>query len=66
MQITEQRGKYSYGYKMGTDRLKRQKIMLPVANDETPDYAYMEQYVKTQFDALKLQYLRWKMAMIGE
>ena len=46
-QITAQRGKYNYGYKMGTARLQRQKIMLPIENGQ-PDYAFMEDYMIQQ------------------
>ena len=45
-QITKQRGKYGYGYKMGTARLKRQKIVLPIDKNGNPDYEYMENYMK--------------------
>lgn len=45
-QIMQQRAKYSYGYKMGTGRLRRQYIQLPVNNLGKPDYEYMEQYIK--------------------
>lgn len=45
-QITHQRLKYGYGYKMGTGRLKRQKILLPVNINNKPDYNYMENYMK--------------------
>lgn len=45
-QITTQRGKYGYGYKMGTARLARQKIMLPINYKGKPDYQYMEQYMR--------------------
>ena len=45
-QITAQREKYNYGYKMGTARLKRQKILLPVTDDGAPDYDYMENYIR--------------------
>lgn len=45
-QITQQKDKYNYGYKMGTGRLKKQMIMLPTTDDGSPDYEYMEQYVK--------------------
>jgi hypothetical protein len=45
-QITRQRGKYGYGYKMGTARLKRQKILLPITSNGKPDYEYMESYMK--------------------
>lgn len=53
-QITRQRGKYGYGYKMGTARLKRQKIMLPVNDQNEPDYEYMENYMKQlEYEKLK-------------
>jgi hypothetical protein len=56
-QITRQRGKYGYGYKMGTARLKRQKIMLPINQNKEPDYIYMEHYMKNlEYRKLK-QYL---------
>lgn len=44
-QITSQKEKYNYGYKMGTGRLKRQKILLPINDKKEPDYKYMEQYI---------------------
>lgn len=40
--ITKQKGKYSYGLKMGTERLKKQRIMLPCTLNGSPDYEYME------------------------
>lgn len=43
--ITSQKDKYGYGYKMGTGRLKRQKIMLPFSDDEI-NYTYMENFIK--------------------
>ena len=45
-QITKQRGKYGYGYKMGTARLKRQKVMLPINGEKKPDYLYIENFIK--------------------
>lgn len=45
-QITKQREKYNYGYKMGTERLKRQIVLLPTNEEKTPDYKYMEKYTK--------------------
>lgn len=44
--ITGQKDKYGYGYKMGTGRIKRQKILLPIDSKEQPDYEYMENYIK--------------------
>jgi hypothetical protein len=45
-QITMQKDKYNYGYKMGTGRLKRQFFLLPVYQSGEPDYEYMDQYIK--------------------
>ena len=45
-QITAQRKKYSYGYKMGTARLMRQKILLPADDSGLPDYSFMSNYMK--------------------
>ena len=45
-QIMQQKDKYNYSIKMGTARLKKQKIMLPVDEHGTPDYSFMEQYIK--------------------
>jgi hypothetical protein len=59
-QISRQKGKYGYGYKMGTARLKRQKIMLPINEKNEPDYEYMENYMK-QVEYKKIQeYLNYK------
>lgn len=44
--ITHQRVKYGYGYKMGTARLKRQKIMLPIDKNGSPNYSYMIDQMK--------------------
>lgn len=41
-----QKDKYGYGYKIGTARIKRQKILLPVNQKNQPDYNYMENYIK--------------------
>lgn len=45
-QIMAQRKNYNYSRKMGTERLKKQMIMLPALYDDEPDYKYMEQYIK--------------------
>lgn len=36
--------KYQYGYKFSQNRIKRQKLMLPVDDKGNPDYAYMKLY----------------------
>lgn len=44
--ILMQKGKYEYGYKFNGERMKRQKIMLPVTSSSTPDYAFMSKYMR--------------------
>lgn len=57
-QISCQREKYNYGYKMGTGRLKRQKIMLPTAENGKPDYPFMEEYTNSLVDKKKAEYIQ--------
>lgn len=60
-QITMQKEKYGYGYKMGTARLLKQKILLPITNDGKPDYDFMENYMKSlEYKKLK-EYLDYKL-----
>lgn len=40
--ILQQQKKFRYGYKFNEPRMKKQPIMLPVNEDDTPDYKYME------------------------
>ncbi len=38
--------KYGYGYKFAQQRIKRQTIILPTTPDGTPDWQYMEDYMR--------------------
>ena len=58
MCITNQRAKYGYGYKMGTGRLKRQKILLPIDGNSLPNWDYMEAYMQNLEQQQILEYLR--------
>lgn len=44
--ILKQKKKFEYGYKFNGDRMKEQIIQLPILYDGTPDYSYMEEYMK--------------------
>jgi hypothetical protein len=52
--ILKQKTKYEYGYKFNEERMKRQKILLPVNSEEQPDYEYMEKYMRAK-EAEKLR-----------
>ncbi|MDN3605316.1 restriction endonuclease subunit S [Kaistella yonginensis] len=59
-QIIKQKAKYQYGYKFNGIRMNRQKIMLPINDQNGPDYEYMEHYMK-QLEYKKLnEYLAIK------
>lgn len=57
MCITNQREKYGYGYKMGTGRLKRQRILLPIDDVGQPHWEFMEQYMRSIESIQILEYL---------
>jgi len=44
--IDKQKCKFAYGYKFNSQRMKRQKILLPVASGNMIDYAFMEAYMR--------------------
>lgn len=44
--ILKQQVKYQYGYKFNGERMRKQKIMLPVDESGQPDYVFMEEYMK--------------------
>lgn len=46
--ILSQKIKYAYGYKFNGERMKRQKIMLPVTKTGLQDYDYMTSYMQKQ------------------
>ncbi len=50
---------FSYSRKLGTERLLNLRIMLPVDEEGTPDYPYMEQYVKNMMLRKYRQYLAY-------
>lgn len=42
------RGKYNFGYKRSGTRLKKEILLLPAIDSATPDWGFMEQYMKRQ------------------
>ena len=46
--IRQQKDKYAYGYKFNAQRMKRQKVLLPVTKEGLLDWKFMEDYMKTK------------------
>lgn len=57
--ILKQKVKYQYGYKFNGERMTKQKIMLPVNDNDQPDYAFMEAYMKNIEKRLLKQYVSY-------
>ncbi len=55
--ILQQKSKFGYLYKFNAERMANTRIMLPVTDDGTPDYKYMEQYAKNLMIRKYKQYL---------
>lgn len=55
--ILKQKCKYMYGYKFNENRMKKQRIMLPINESGEPDYMYMESYMKYLEQKKLLKYL---------
>lgn len=54
--ILQQKNKYCYGYKFNERRMLRQIIVVPVADNDEPDYQFMEDYIKELMVAKRKQY----------
>lgn len=64
--IKGQKDAFSYSRKLGTGRLQRLSVMLPVADSGEPDYAYMAEYVQQKRDAMLTKYRAYVKARIAE
>jgi hypothetical protein len=58
--ILKQKSKFQYAYKFNEERMSRQKILLPITSQGSPDYAYMENYIKQLEHSKLVKYLELK------
>lgn len=57
--ILKQKEKYMYGYKFNEERMRQQLILVPVNNENKPDYKYMEQYMINKEIELLTSYMEY-------
>lgn len=57
--ILQQKNKYCYGYKFNERRMLRQIIVVPVDDNDEPDYEFMEDYMKELMAAKRKQYQKY-------
>ena len=56
--IFKQKRKYSYGYKFNARRMERQILIVPINDNDEPDYEYMEQYINNMMLKKYKQYAK--------
>lgn len=64
--ISEQKKAFSYSRKLGTARLKRLRIMLPVDDDGKPDYDYMAQYASEMRRGMLMRYRNYVAGQLSQ
>lgn len=57
--IMQQKNKYSYGYKFNERRMLRQLLLVPVDDNDEPDYQFMEGYIKELMVTKRKQYQKY-------
>lgn len=55
--ILKQQVKYQYGYKFNEQRMKKQIIMIPVTSNGTPNFTFMENYMRNKEQLLLNRYI---------
>lgn len=55
--ITKVSDKYCFGYAVNYDRLLKQKILLPVDDNNEPDFDFMTDYIRERMDAKRQEYI---------
>ena len=51
--------KYSHGYKRNAQHLRGDRVMLPVTDDDKPDYQFMEDYIRELMATKRKQYRKY-------
>lgn len=64
--ISEQKEAFSYSRKLGTVRLKRLHVMLPMTDYGKPDYGYMAQYVSEMRRDMLLRYKNYVAGQLSQ
>ncbi len=56
-EINKQAGRYSYGYIRNNIRIRKEQLLLPMTENGTPDYYFMETYIKEREAQKRKEYL---------
>lgn len=58
--------KFNYGYKFSQERIRKQKVIMPINENGEPDYKYMEEYTKSKIDKKLEDYKIYAKKVISE
>lgn len=64
--INQNKNKFNYGYKANESRILRQTVLLPILDDEQPDYAYMAEYAQQKRETMLNKYLEYVEEHVAE
>jgi len=56
--------KFSYGLKLSQKRMRRQSIVLPITIDNTPDWVFIERYIKEIIDNKDNKYEKYYTSLV--
>lgn len=57
--LNKNKYKFSYGRQAYIDKLGKEKIKLPITKNNTPDWDYMEKYIKTLLEREREFFICW-------
>ncbi|MFY9099805.1 restriction endonuclease subunit S [Aliarcobacter cryaerophilus] len=57
--------KFNYGYKFSQDRIRKQKIILPINKNKEPDFEYMEEYSKSIINCKTEKYKQYAQKVLN-
>ena len=58
--------KFNYGYKFSQERIRKQKVIMPINENGEPDYKYIENYTKSKIDKKLEDYKIYAKKVISE
>ena len=64
--INMNKEKFNYGYKANENRMLRQTIMLPILKDGTPNFKYMEEFIRSREKVKVDEYRKYVKSIISE
>lgn len=59
-EINKQSDRYNYGYIRNHSRIQKEKILLPVKENDEMDFVYMENYIKKMTLNQLNNYIKYK------